>query len=129
MVVDLVKNQQNNPLENILASTDAVTCDFATKNPATLLNYCRAIYDARDFMLVEANNDGMAAILVKYLSLDPAIAKTLWSKYRWAYANPKLRLMSKADWDAQNQFNAPGMVNGNFETWTYAQCATTDPRR
>lgn len=127
MVADLVNHPESSPLKDVIVSHSVTTCDFAEKNPETVLKYCQAYYDARDWALEPKNVDALSQILAKYLEMSPEKAKAMWEEYgavwkQHPYLTPEL-------WAAQAKFNPPGQRDvPDFDKWVDARCATKDPR-
>ncbi|WP_295647473.1 ABC transporter substrate-binding protein [uncultured Dietzia sp.] len=125
-VVDLVGNPEQSPLSDVIISSPVMTCDFIESNPETTMEYCKAQWDAWDFIGREENADAVATTLAKYLNLDQAAAATMWETYSSAFVTPEL---TPAEWEAQAAFNAPEQQTPlPYEETVHAACAESDPR-
>ncbi|WP_214109128.1 ABC transporter substrate-binding protein [Acrocarpospora catenulata] len=126
-VVDLVGHPESSPLRDVIVSHTVTTCDYLDKHPDTVLNYCRAYYDARDWALDPKNLDALSTILAKYLDMSQDAAKGMWTRYGDVWRqHPTL---TPELWAAQSKFNPPDQQTvPDYATWVYAPCAAKDPR-
>ncbi len=127
MVVDLVNNPDTSPLNDVIISHQITTCDYLKNNEKTVLDYCRAYLDARDWAVNPANADAVSAILAKNLQLDAAVAKTMWQKYGAVWKTPTA--LTSQMWEAQTKYNSPQeQTTPPFGEWIFGPCASEDPR-
>ncbi|MEB8326026.1 ABC transporter substrate-binding protein [Dietzia kunjamensis] len=125
-VADLVGSPEESPLSEVIISSPVMTCDFIDSNPETTMEYCKAQWDAWDFIGREENSEAVAAALSKYLNVDDATGAAMWEKYSSTFVTPKL---TPEEWEAQAAFNAPGQQTPlPYAETVHAPCAESDPR-
>lgn len=126
VVADLV-NSKGDPLDHLIQSFSGTTCDYAQKNPQVVKAFCSGIWDAYDYANDPANDEGMAQVVAKMLTVGPEVARAIWQDYRAIVPSP---VIDAARWQAQTPFlRKEGAKMPDYATRVDAACAVDDPRK
>ena len=127
MVAHLTK-MRDSPVADNIGGTNAVTCKFLQEHRDRVINYCKAIWDAYEFMNNPKNENEVAAIYTRNSGLAPKVAAAVWEDQNKTFRYPPT--LSEARWKAQITYLAPAVKKmPPFKDSIVPECLTSDPRK
>ncbi|NMM91828.1 hypothetical protein B2J88_47415 [Rhodococcus sp. SRB_17] len=124
-VTDIV-GREGNALSDLAQGYISASCNTIEQRPNDVTNYCKAMWDAYDYMAEPANAASLGTWLEELTGIPAGTGLAAWEKMKGAYVPMTI---TEASWTAQEKFAGnPPPTAPDFESSVYAPCAGGDPR-
>lgn len=124
-VTDIV-GREGNALSALAQGYISASCDTIEQRPNDVANYCKAMWDAYDYMKDPANAVSMGTWLEELTGIPAGAGLAAWEKMKGAYVPMTI---TETSWTAQEKFAGnPPPTAPDFESSVYAPCSGGDPR-
>lgn len=119
---------ENSPVRDGMIGANATTCKFLQEHPNRVLNYCKAIWDAYDFMNDPKNDAEVARIYARSSGLPDSVGAAVWQDVKSTFPVPPI--LTDARWkDQAEYFNPPIAKMPALKDSIVAACVSSDPRK